>query len=82
MNNFIDLAKVLNPIFQEIFNDPNISITPEMSSSSFEQWDSLNNIRLMVQIEKELKITFETTQLTSIQNVGELVEIIIGKLSK
>jgi acyl carrier protein len=82
VNNFIDLAKVLNPIFQEIFNDPNISITPEMSSSSFEQWDSLNNIRLMVQIEKELKITFETTQLTSIQNVGELVEIIIGKLSK
>ena len=82
MNNFKDLAKVLNPIFQEIFNDSNISITPEMSSSSFEQWDSLNNIRLMVQIEKELKITFETTQLTSIQNVGELVEIIIGKLSK
>jgi acyl carrier protein len=82
MNNFNDLAKVLNPIFQEIFNDFNINITPEMSSSSFEQWDSLNNIRLMVQIEKVLKISFETTQLTSIRNVGELVEIINGKLSK
>lgn len=72
----------LNPIFRETFDDDSINIYPEMVAADVDQWDSLNNIRLMVRIEEIFDITFDTPELTGLSNVGELIKTISGKISQ
>lgn len=67
--------------FREVFNDPNLIISPEMVSSDIEAWDSLNHIRLIVALEMELEIIFDTDQVAELMNVGELISHIESKLS-
>jgi acyl carrier protein len=72
----------LNPVFRETFDDDSIEISPEMVAADVDQWDSLNNIRLMVRIEEIFGIIFDTPELTGLANVGELIKTIAGKLGR
>ena len=71
----------IEPTFREVFNDPDLIISPEMVASDIEVWDSLNHIRLIVALEMELGITFDTDQVAELMNVGELISHIESKLS-
>ena len=79
---YSDVIKNLNVIFCEIFDDYSIVIVPQMVAADLEQWDSLNNIRLMVRIEEIFGIVFDTSEFTSFANVGELIKSIEGKTSR
>jgi acyl carrier protein len=67
--------------FREVFNDPDLNISREMVASDIAAWDSLNHIRLIVALEMELEITFDTDQVAELMNVGELISHIESKLS-
>ena len=71
----------IEPTFREVFNDPDLIISREMVASDIEVWDSLNHIRLIVALEMELEITFDTDQVAELMNVGELISHIESKLS-
>ena len=71
----------IEPTFREVFNDPGLVISGEMVASDIEAWDSLNHIRLIVALEMELEITFDTDQVAELMNVGELISHIESKLS-
>ena len=71
-----DIYAQLTEIMIEIFNDDDITLTPETTAADVENWDSLNNIRLMAQIESEFGMRFTTSELTGLKNVGELVAIL------
>ncbi len=75
-----EIINRLNLLFREIFDDDSICINPEMVAADIEQWDSLNNIRLMVAIEEVFGISFKTSELTGLANVGELLDTIRSKL--
>lgn len=75
------IIKRLNPIFCEVFDNDSIIINLEMVAADVEQWDSLNNIRLMITIEQSFGIHFDTAEITGLVNVGELIQLISDKLS-
>jgi acyl carrier protein len=66
----------LDMIFQEVFDDDLIRLTPELSAKDVDGWDSLNHIRLMLTIEKAFKIKFSTSEIGKLENVGDLVDLI------
>jgi acyl carrier protein len=66
----------LTEIFEEVFDQDEIIVTPELSAKDVEGWDSLNHIRLMLTIEKAFKIKFSTSEVGKLENVGELVALI------
>ena len=70
-----DIYAQLTEIMIEIFNDDDITLTSETTAADVENWDSLNNIRLMAQIESEFGMRFTTSELTGLKNVGELVAL-------
>ena len=43
-------------------------------------WDSLTHIRLILTIEKVFKIKFSTSEIGKLENVGDLVALIQGKV--
>jgi acyl carrier protein len=70
----------LTEIFQEIFDEDSIEVTPKLSADDVDGWDSLTHIRLILTIEKVFKIKFSTSQIGKLENVGDLVALIQGKV--
>lgn len=75
-----EIVKRLYPIFRDVFDDDSITISPEMVADDVAQWDSLNNIRLMITIEQTFGIHFDTSEITGLANIGELIQVISDKL--
>ena len=66
----------LADIFEDVFDEDSIQVTPELSAKDVDGWDSLNHIRLILTIEKAFKIKFSTSEIGKLENVGELVALI------
>ncbi|HXM65048.1 MAG TPA: acyl carrier protein [Terriglobales bacterium] len=66
----------LAKIFEAVFDEDSIKVTPELSAKNVDGWDSLTHIRLILTIEKAFKIKFSTSEIGKLQNVGDLVALI------
>jgi acyl carrier protein len=66
----------LAEIFQDVFDEDSIQVTPELSAKDVDGWDSLTHIRLILTIEKAFKIKFSTSEIGKLENVGDLVALI------
>ena len=66
----------LKEIFEDVFDEDSMTITPELSAKDVAGWDSLTHIRLLLSIEKAFKIKFTTSEIGKLQNVGDLVTLI------
>ncbi len=76
-----DVLKKLNSTFHEVFGDYEIELSDDTTAADIEGWDSLTNIRVLVQIEQDFNISFSTTEIADIQNVGELVDVILARIN-
>ena len=77
-----ELKTQLQEIFHDVFDDDSIAITEEMTAKDVEAWDSLNHVRLIVSIEQELSLSFSTSDVADLRNVGELMDLIQRHLNK
>jgi acyl carrier protein len=66
----------LNQIFEDVFDDDSIQVTPELSAKDVDGWDSLSHIRLILTVEKAFKVKFSTSEIGKLENVGDLVALI------
>ena len=67
------IYSLLAQIFEDVFDEDSIRVTPELSAKDVDGWDSLTHIRLMLTVEKAFKIKFSTSEIGRLQNVGDLV---------
>lgn len=77
-----DLLVQLQPIFRDILDNPNLSITRESNASNVEGWDSLAHINLISAIEQEFGIRFALGELEELKNVGDMVDLMEQKLAR
>ena len=66
----------LAQIFEDVFDDDSVKLTPELSAKDVDGWDSLTHIRLLLTVEKAFKIKFSTSEIGKLENVGDLVKLI------
>ena len=66
----------LSEIFQDVFDDDSIILTPELSAKDVQGWDSLTHIRLILAVERAFKVRFSTSEISRLQSVGDLVALI------
>lgn len=71
----------LEGIFREVMDDPGITIQETTTASDISRWDSITHVLLILAVEKKFKVKFRTTEIQSLQNVGELVALIRSKRS-
>lgn len=69
----------LSTIFEEVFDDDSIQLTPELSAKDVDGWDSLTHIRLILTVEKKFKVKFSTSEIGKLENVGDLISLIKAK---
>lgn len=63
-------------ILDEIFDESKPIFKCDLSSDDVEEWDSLNNIHLLVSIEKSFGIKFSSKEIESFVNLGDIVNIL------
>jgi acyl carrier protein len=63
-------------VFDDVFEEESIAITPELSAKDVDGWDSLTHIRLILTVEKAFKVKFATAEIGQMKNVGDLVALI------
>ena len=80
----MDLAAIrakVQEILRDVVDDDNVVITDDTVAEDVVDWDSTNHVRLIVAIEEEFHIRFETDEITKPESVGELVDLIRAKLA-
>jgi acyl carrier protein len=66
----------LTNIFEDVFDDDSIKLTPELSAKDVDGWDSLTHVRLLLTIEKAFATRFSTSEIGKLESVGDLVALI------
>lgn len=69
----------LNEVFQEVFDDEDLTVSRETTAPDVEGWDSLMHVRLVINVEKAFGVRFSSTEVAALKNVGDLVDLIETK---
>jgi acyl carrier protein len=71
-----EIYERLTKIFEDVFDEDAIKITPELTAKDVDGWDSLTHIRLMLTVEKAFKVKFSASEIGKLENVGDLVKLV------
>lgn len=74
-----EIYDALTKIFREVFMDDTIEITETTNSDDIEEWDSLMQMALLAEVEKEFNMKFKAREAVTMENVGEMVDIIVSR---
>lgn len=76
-----EVMEKLNEIARDIFDDEELELTDDTIAADVDGWDSLRHLSLMNEIENEFEIRFEMKEVQGLSNVGELVDVILERIS-
>ena len=71
----------LTDVFSETLDEPEIELKREATAEELEDWDSVSNIQLMVAVGQAFGLTLRTGEIAGLRNVGELMDVIAGRLA-
>jgi acyl carrier protein len=75
-----EVYEKLTGIFRDVFNDDALLISDRTTAADIEDWDSLEQINLVVAVEKKFDIKFHIEEVSMFRNVGEMVDIIMKRI--
>ncbi len=75
-----DVFEQLNQVFRDVFDDEELVVDDSTTADDIEDWDSLEHINLMVAVEKQFGMKFNMGEVTTMKNVGEMVDIILKRI--
>ena len=74
-----EIYERLNTVFRDVFDDDEIEVCETTTADDIEDWDSLEHINLVAAVEQEFGIKFSMAQVMGMENVGEMVDVILGE---
>lgn len=74
-----DFIPRLTPVFQEVFSDSSLQISPATTAKDVEGWDSFAHINLIVALEEHFGVSFSTAELGKMACVGDLITLLQEK---
>jgi acyl carrier protein len=73
------IIELITPVFRSVFEDERLVLNRELNASMVENWDSLNHITLVVELEQLTGAQFTTDELASMADVGGLIDCLADK---
>lgn len=69
----------LTDIFREVFDDPAMTLRPDMTARDVAGWDSGRMVEILMATEEAFGITFTTREVDALARVGDLADTIARK---
>lgn len=69
-------------IASDIFNVPAETLTGESSPETIENWDSLQHLNLVLDLESRFGLHFSPEEIGGMQNIGTITSLIDRKLDR
>jgi acyl carrier protein len=67
-------------IVQDVFASPDLSVSAVTTAADVVGWDSFSHMTLVMQVEEEFGVSFETAEIGKLCNVGDLVAMVRKKV--
>ena len=69
-------------IIRDVLELPDLEVTAATHAENVEEWDSFNQVNIVVALEARFGIKFKTSEFEAVRNVGQLVQLIQEKLKR
>ena len=76
-----ELLQQVQEVFRDIFDEPDLVITPHSNAETVPDWDSMTHVNLITAIEKRFKVKFALGELGELKDVGDLLGLLEKKLA-
>jgi acyl carrier protein len=71
----------LTDLFREMFGPEDLMLQPQTTAADVKGWDSFTHLNLIVGVEMRFGIRIPTSEIESLENVGDLVAVILARAS-
>lgn len=75
-----DLLPQVQEIIGRVFGVPPDSVTRDLTALDVSGWDSVTHVYLLMEIEQTLGARIPEDRIYAMENVGELIDILVGLL--
>jgi acyl carrier protein len=75
----MDIKEQLQVIFREVFKDPNLEISPELTAHQVAHWDSISHLVMISKVEEVFNVKMKLKELMKLKNVGDLMSLLAEK---
>jgi len=82
MSDKLSILKKLQKIFRIVFDDDSIKLNEDTSSEDIDEWDSLNQIKIILACEKEFAVSLNPREINTFSNIGEMIDHLFSKNAK
>ena len=76
-----EILSSITEIMRDVFDLDDLDVSPETTAEDVEEWDSLSHIRLIVTVERKFGFKFKNSEIESLKNVGEFVNLVATKVA-
>ena len=76
------IIKTIADNLADVLDEDSVSLAEDTTADDVEGWDSLAHVKLIIALEKAMGVRFESSEITSPENIGALVDLIQSKLAK
>lgn len=70
------MLETIQTVMRDVFGDDSIVITKDTTADDIDEWDSMNNVRLIVALEQELNIRLPLKEINGLKSVGDLQRLL------
>jgi acyl carrier protein len=63
----------LQRIFREVFDDPSLVLTPELSPADYSMWDSVAMVQIVLATEQEFGVRLSMETVAGVKSVADLL---------
>ena len=78
----MEIMTELKDIFRHLFEDESLMVTRTTTADDVDDWDSISHMILVTTVEKKFGIKFSLVELTTLNMVGDMADLIEKKLSE
>lgn len=64
----------LQQIFRDILDDETLVLTPELSTATCKDWDSVAMVQIILAVEAAFRVHFTTQEVANIKSVADILK--------
>lgn len=72
-----DVRLRLQGIFRKVFDDESIEIADTTTADDIEEWDSLNQIKIILAAEEAFGHSLNARKISTFDNVGDMIDYLV-----